>query len=200
MRQVSAPLLVRTAGVEPARESREILSLLRLPVSPRPQPTQIRQHGPICPRRGLRATETGRYDAGERPCPRQTPSGRLTGIMRSRRGGGRSGGRDYSAFGDSAGALWRRALATRPHLRPASIASWLSAENDLLALGTFAPPLRPAFAANSGSRAKLRESRGTDMPPRRAISRRRSTDMEAKPRFEIALNSTPVKTLRHYVT
>jgi hypothetical protein len=45
-----------------------------------------------------------------------------------------------------------------------------------------APPLRPAFAARSRSWAKLRFSLGTLAPPRRAISRRRSGSIAAKPR------------------
>src|SRR5208283_2814378 len=45
-----------------------------------------------------------------------------------------------------------------------------------------APPLRPALAARSRSCAKLRFSLGTLAPPRRAISRRRSGSIAAKPR------------------
>ena len=45
-----------------------------------------------------------------------------------------------------------------------------------------APPLRPALAARSRSCAKLRCSLGTLAPPRRAISRRRSGSIAAKPR------------------
>jgi dimethylhistidine N-methyltransferase len=44
------------------------------------------------------------------------------------------------------------------------------------------PPLRPALAARSRSLAKLRFSLGTLAPPLRAISRRRSGSMAAKPR------------------
>src|SRR3954447_14824728 len=44
------------------------------------------------------------------------------------------------------------------------------------------PPLRPAEAARSRSLAKLRFSPGTLAPPLRAISRRRSGFIAAKPR------------------
>src|SRR5690242_14082034 len=78
-------------------------------------------------------------------------------------------------------------LAVTPPLRPASVASVLSAAKDRFDRGTFAPPFRPAVAARSESLLKLRDSAGTDFPPRRAISRRRSGDMDAKPLLEMLM-------------
>lgn len=70
-----------------------------------------------------------------------------------------------------------------PQLEPCPSSRERSGANVLDVLGTAEPPFRPASLANSRFTANERFSFGTDRPPLRAISRRASGSIPAKPRF-----------------
>src|SRR5580658_1623953 len=88
--------------------------------------------------------------------------------------------------GAPAGDWWsagsRRRQPSRSSCSPKGLQAWGGRDGRLPPPREAAPPLRPALAARSRSCAKLRFSLGTLAPPRRAISRRRSGSIAAKPR------------------
>ncbi len=87
---------------------------------------------------------------------------------------------NYYLSGDGGRAL----TVAAPPLRPLSTANARSLEKLRASDGTANPPFLPAFEAIARSLEKLRFSLGRFFPPMAAISRRRSGDIDAKPRWE----------------